>query len=1815
MALSFYSGLNYCVFVFNLLLAKTCRFVTPLVLSMFLVFPAEKSSAYTTGTTLGSGDLAVFSWNCVTNKVKVVTFKDLSPGTVVYITDVGWSSQSNSFADASLTNSLEGIIRWTVSSLIPRGTLLEIYFGGNQGTTLRNITTDSFLNSDIVVEKGFTGPDAMSISGDGLFIYQAGSYLQTPFFICGFNNSNAASSDVTENGWNSKIVIAAFDSCLPDGKGSQNGLSNGFNAIGMTKSSGLQGNYAVCYTGPADVADANIWRTRIADITNWSGDNTGTLSSSIITRLNLPALSSNTAIQSVSLNNSTLLPEFDPLSGTYNISVEYETAAISLTVVPEDADASLFLEGRELLAGTASADISVLAGINKIYIEVIAADGISRKIYELLVNRKKAASPYMVVNKPLVLNEGAAEKIIPAILKYIEPEAESLYVIYEINSAPRSGVLYVDANLNNIFDSGEIKGEGDTFTQSDINNEKLKYIHNGDENASDSFVFTVSDSRGNSAAGQLFMLTVNPVNDAPQLPFDSDPAPDLIRENAPAGTFSGVTVSASDTDNSALTYYLTNNGTNKFSIDAITGKVFSAVPFDYETSKSYKITARAYDGKIFSQTKDFEIFIENVNESPTAISLSNSYVEENGQPAVLGLFSASDPDAGDSFSYSLMDGAADNEFFVLEGGNGLKNTMAFNYEAKSSYQVRVRATDNGSLSFEKTFLIYVKDVAEDISSPYITSIDRKQSAAEYTNSASVIFSVTLNEDVKGVDLQDFKISTSGSAAGFITSLSALSARLYEVTVSAVSGNGTIRLDLKTEGTDISDLAGNKILNIAVNAQQYTIDNKAPVIASISLPADKIYKEGDLLDFKIIFDEAIITGTSTYLELLIGSSIIRANYYTAASGSVTFRYIIKEGDADTDGITMQGLKLASLYIRDRAGNDADLSLPFSDLEGILIDAKAPDVPAGLAAIASENQVKLLWQGNSEPDLAGYRVYGGMSSNPSTLLGFVKKGPTDFLHNDLRNGITYYYRISSIDSNGNESSKTANVIAIPKAGQTIIFETLQPLTYGDVSSVVLNASASSGLSVTYKSGNTNIAAISGNRIVIKGAGSTTISAVQPGNAVYGASDTIVRTLTVKRKELLLRVSSSPLISKIYNGTNAASLSVDNYILDGILSGDVLKVKGTASYTDSNVGQVKSISIKGISLDGTDKDNYILITDTGSATGDIIARPLEIKALAAAKIYKDPDPVFSFVIVSGTLAGTDSFTGKLGREAGEGVGKYGIIRGGLSVGNNYNLTFTPADLVISVRRISVVANRTNKVYGEADPPLTFTISSGSLAQGDSFSGSLSRISGESAGEYAIGKSNLTVNANYIINYTGAAFVIRKRELLIKANDLHKSRQEAMPELSISYTGFAYSDNEASLKTKPVISTNELSLSPAGAYPITVGGAESENYTFKYEPGILTVFSGAPSAIYLEAEDFYENDPAGSLAGRFIAFSEQPYSELRYSLVEDVESLDNQFFYIQGNELRSSAPLNYENREKYTVIVRCTDGFGQFTEKRLSVLIKDVNEAPTIDAVPDLVACYTPELQKILLSGISAGPELWQNVSVQSACNNAAIFRSLKVIRNDDNGFGVEYCIAEGQSGSAIITLYAADNGGTVHGGISSSSVSFRITVNAVPAAGISSDNGIGLKKGEVSVLRVAEGYSYSWDDAKGIIDGQASSQLTVRPAETTSYAVTITNAEGCSRREQITLNVTEDVGIIKANNLLSPNGDGINDKLMVENIDMYPGNRLKVFDRAGRMIFDKVDYKNDWDGTFKGGPLSQGTYYYVIDLGPDKKKITGYVSILRD
>jgi gliding motility-associated-like protein len=120
------------------------------------------------------------------------------------------------------------------------------------------------------------------------------------------------------------------------------------------------------------------------------------------------------------------------------------------------------------------------------------------------------------------------------------------------------------------------------------------------------------------------------------------------------------------------------------------------------------------------------------------------------------------------------------------------------------------------------------------------------------------------------------------------------------------------------------------------------------------------------------------------------------------------------------------------------------------------------------------------------------------------------------------------------------------------------------------------------------------------------------------------------------------------------------------------------------------------------------------------------------------------------------------------------------------------------------------------------------------------------------------------------------------------------------------------------------------------------------------------------------------------------------------------------------------------------------------------------------------------------------------------------------------------------------------------------------------------------------------------------------------TGEYAVTLTTKEGCSTTKKAIIGVA-----VQAYNGVSANNDGLNDHFIIDCIETFPGNNVKILNRAGALVFEGDSYDNvqvKFEGTgnrgmyVTGNQLPAGTYFYIIDKKDGSKTLSGYLELVR-
>ncbi len=174
-------------------------------------------------------------------------------------------------------------------------------------------------------------------------------------------------------------------------------------------------------------------------------------------------------------------------------------------------------------------------------------------------------------------------------------------------------------------------------------------------------------------------------------------------------------------------------------------------------------------------------------------------------------------------------------------------------------------------------------------------------------------------------------------------------------------------------------------------------------------------------------------------------------------------------------------------------------------------------------------------------------------------------------------------------------------------------------------------------------------------------------------------------------------------------------------------------------------------------------------------------------------------------------------------------------------------------------------------------------------------------------------------------------------------------------------------------------------------------------------------------------------------------------------------------------------------------------------------------------------------------------------------------------------------------------------------------QVTVYDDPIADAGMDTTIYL--GEVVGLNGQGGVNYTWTPPDGLSCTNCSNP-NASPFTTTTYVMTITDINGCSSSDNVTVYVIEEDQDIFVPNIFSPNGDGNNDVFYVEGSNLNNFN-LSIFNRWGELVFESSDQNTGWDGTQNGKGLNNAVFVYMVrytDSAGNEQTISGNVTLLR-
>ncbi len=157
-----------------------------------------------------------------------------------------------------------------------------------------------------------------------------------------------------------------------------------------------------------------------------------------------------------------------------------------------------------------------------------------------------------------------------------------------------------------------------------------------------------------------------------------------------------------------------------------------------------------------------------------------------------------------------------------------------------------------------------------------------------------------------------------------------------------------------------------------------------------------------------------------------------------------------------------------------------------------------------------------------------------------------------------------------------------------------------------------------------------------------------------------------------------------------------------------------------------------------------------------------------------------------------------------------------------------------LVKIPTITVTAKSYSRQYGEPNPDFEYVTKGGSL--GGTPIVTCKATANSPVGVYDIVVAEGGVNSPYV-TYVNGTLTITKAPLKIKAGTYTKNLGEDNPEFKLEYEGFVNGETETVLTKKPTVTCKATKESAVGEYPVSVSGAEAQNYEISYVNGTLSV------------------------------------------------------------------------------------------------------------------------------------------------------------------------------------------------------------------------------------------------------------------------------------------------------------------------------------------------------------------------------------------
>lgn len=1304
-------------------------------------------------------------------------------------------------------------------------------------------------------------------------------------------------------------------------------------------------------------------------------------------------------------------------------------------------------------------------------------------------------------------------------------------------------------------------------------------------------VFIQSDDGNGGIITRQFLLNVTDSNDAPTAIGLSGNA---IYENMAPSTFvaklSTIDPDAGQTNfNYSLVTGAGSAGNSNFSI--VNDTLYSTTSFNKELTSSYSIRIRTTDPSGASFSNSFTINILDANDAPTDINLTSNLVVENQIPNTeVGTLSTVDQDPSNTFIYTLVSGtgATDNAQFNISG-NSLRTSAMFDFESKSTYSIRIKTNDGNGGTLEKVFTIQVTGAND---APTAISLSNNVFTENRPVNSNIGTFSTSDQDVSDAFTYSFANVAGNDNSSFVINGNSLrsaqnfnyeSKSVYYIYITTNDGNG---------GTFTKQFQ----ISIADS-------NDAPVDLALSSPT---ISENKIANSFI--------GQFSTTDQDNGSSFT----YTLVSGigSNDNNYFSIRNDSLVNSIALDFETKNTFTIRIRSTDNGGLSIEKNFVIRVINDNDAPT-----DLILSGNSINEKMSFNTligsfssvDPDTGNtfsYSLVPGTGSTHNNLFSITGNQLRSFAIFNYETQSSYSIRVQTNDGNGGTYSKvfSITIIDINDAPENIILSNNTIKENKAVNSLIGTLSTTDEdtqnqfiYSFSTSQANDNDKFIlSGNQLrsnALFDYESKQVYVVNlstnDGNGGVFEKQFVINILDSNDTPLNIALSNSSINENATASTLIGILSTEDpdanqsfsYALiaglgstdnpsfsirnDSLFSNATFNFENKASYSirvrSTDNGNLSTIKVFTISITDQNDD------PTGiNLSANSITENLPGNSFIGMFTTTDADAVnnFSYTLVNGLGATDNALFNILGNQLKtnasfnyEAKNTYSIrVRSNDGKGGSFEEVFS----------VSVIDTN--------DAPTDIALTTTQVAENRQIGALIAYIS--TSDEDANGKHTYSFSDG--MNNNNAQFLLINNQLRAGASFNFETKN-----FYIIY-----------------LNSNDGK-----------GGVVTKQFVINVEDS-----TDVPTDMNLSQLTVSENLPVGTFIGVLNTVDEDQLNGFSYSFTGGQGSTNNNQFTVSNDSLFTKSIFNFEQAKSYSIRLKSTDNTLVSVERSFTIAVEDANDAPLLLSLGNttleenstkgsLIGNFSTtdvdandQHTYTLVSGTGStdntsfklnGSKLLADFSADFEKKSSYNVR----IRSTDKGqefveetFTINILDMNEKPALTLDTLYVNEGAqlGTLIGNLRTSDVDAGQTHSYSLVTGTIEALPFELSTGGALSLKGNLNY-----------EDQASYVLTVQTTDNGNPALSDTN--------QIVVYVVDAIEqkqALPVTNYLSPNGDGVNDKFTITNVELYKEYSLSIYNDNGLEIYKILkDYANDWDGTYEGKSLPTGVYYYLF-----KNNLTG-------